>query len=611
MFLKTWQAAAAAAPFVLAAPAFAATPAFNDTVTTRMVPQTEALLVKLISEKRDLVIDGQRVFDASKDSGGDKFLSGKIANGMAWLIVTTPRNDPRFGQYMQGFRELSRLTIHDKVETWGIYYYISALKQLKDAGLLEQCVDSETLEKLKTKLDWRSFVRPDLSLIDLPNNYYGVAFSIAGLRQQLGWEDATGKDALVTKVLGHYRTFSESGFADETEGDGRFDRYSVLLIAEIAHHHIKLGMTPPQQVRDWLRGSAKLVLARLNAQGDGFEYGRSIGAYGDTSLVEVLAIAAKMGVLTPEEMDAAYTYSSVSADKYMRFWVDADTGSVNLWDKGRRTDAYRGKHRILGENLSLAQQYFYTNALWNELGYKDRPPTTDLKAWRRAQPELTTTWFARGDYDRALITRRDGDRMFGLALINGGQSQHMNSPYFPVPFSPGLVAAVADSGLPQLVPHVTLRDGTKLAPLAYFRNVKVTGKTVAWHQTESDRLGQSKPQPDARLKVKTAYRFAAKAITRTDILTPAQTLDVQSIDMEFASFSTGTLKRKGKAWVVTYGPGAARTFAVSGFSTCELKAVNDRAYQTPEGAFASTLKCTIAAKPLSAPLTVSWTLTYD
>ena len=588
----------------------------NRTVQMRLMPQTEALLVKLMTEKRDLVIDGQRVFAGSSDPGGDKFLGGKIADGMAYLILATPRDDPRFARYVSGFRELSRLTLDDRLDTWGIYYYMAALDQLQQAGLLEQCVDADTLAALKVKLDWRTFVRPDLSLINLPNNYYGVAFAISGMRHKLGWEDDTGMNALVAKVLGHYRTFSESGFADETEGDGRFDRYSVLLIGEIAHHYVEIGLQPPPEVRAWLRGSAQLALNRLNAQGDGFEYGRSIGAYGDTALVELVTIAAYLDVLTPQEKEAAYAYASVAADKYVHFWVDADTGSVNLWDKGRRTDAYRGKHRILGENLSLAQQYEYTNALWNEMGYADRTPSADLVAWRRARPELTTTWFARGIYDRALVTRRDGDRLIGLPMINGGDGQHMNSPYYPIPFSPGLVAGVADSSLPQLLPQVTLSDGVKLAPLAYFKQIEVTtdqGVTsVTYHQDETDRLGQPKPQPDARLKARTTYRFMAHTITRTDVLTPTQALDAASIDIEFASYSPGLqLTHDGTNWTATYAEGAARRFTVSGFANCTLDAVQDPAYQTPSGPFVSRVKCSTGKMTLASPVTLSWRLDYE
>ena len=85
-----------------------------------------------------------------------------------------------------------------------------------------------TLAKLRAKLDWRRFVRPDLTLIDLPNNYYGVAFSIARLRYLLGWEDAAASEQLLARTLDHYRNYSgDYGFADETEGKGRFDRYSA------------------------------------------------------------------------------------------------------------------------------------------------------------------------------------------------------------------------------------------------------------------------------------------------------------------------------------------------------------------------------------------------
>ncbi|MBL7537610.1 hypothetical protein INQ15_24815, partial [Escherichia coli] len=73
----------------------------------------------------------------------------------------------------------------------------------------------------------------------LPNNYYGVAFSVARLRYLLGWEDEVGSKALLERMIAHYRIYSgKYGFADETDGHGRFDRYSVLLIGEIAQRFI-------------------------------------------------------------------------------------------------------------------------------------------------------------------------------------------------------------------------------------------------------------------------------------------------------------------------------------------------------------------------------------
>jgi hypothetical protein len=57
----------------------------NRTVETRLLPQMAVLLDKLMVEKRDMTLDGVKVFEAD-----DKFLPGKVAIGLAYLIVDTP-----------------------------------------------------------------------------------------------------------------------------------------------------------------------------------------------------------------------------------------------------------------------------------------------------------------------------------------------------------------------------------------------------------------------------------------------------------------------------------------------------------------------------------------
>ena len=65
------------------------------------------------------------------------------------------------------------------------------------------------------------------------------------------------------------------------------------------------------------------MLERVNGEGHGFEYGRSIGPYGETSIVEVLTAAAAMGILNDDEMALAYGYASRAAEHYVNFWIDA------------------------------------------------------------------------------------------------------------------------------------------------------------------------------------------------------------------------------------------------------------------------------------------------
>ena len=578
-------------------------PAMNATVEGRIAPQMDALLVRLMTEGRDMTLDGVRVFDAR-----DKFLPGKIAVGLAHAILEAPEGDPRRERFVEGFRRLSELTLEDDNDTWGIYYYVSALHQLDEAGLLDEAVSSASLARLRQRLDWRTFVRQDdLTLIDLPNNYYGVAFSVARLRHLLGWEDASASEALLARTLDHFREYSgEYGFADETDGQGRFDRYSVLLIGEIAQRFIETGVQPPQEVREWLRRSVDVLLPRFNPHGEGFEYGRSIGAYGETAFLEVLTAAAALDLLTDEEERMAYAFSSRVAARYADFWLDSGTGSVNLWDHGRKTDAYRGKHRILGENLSLSHQLFYTNAIWNRLGWKDRAPDPGFVAWLETLPRSTTTWFSRGDMDRLVVTYRDGDRVIGLPLINGGPTQHMHTPYFPVPYSPGVLVGAPDETYPHLVPRVTLSDGTVLQPLAWFQNVnvEVVGDTtrVTYSLPAMDRMGEAAPVRDDRVTATTTYVLAPGRITRHDEITAAPGVEIGRIDLEFATFSSGgSMSPAGFAF---------EAGAVSGFEaealTCEARRADAETYRTPVGAFATVIAC--EAGPQGRSWTGGWSI---
>jgi hypothetical protein len=93
----------------------------NRTVETRLLPQMAVLLDKLMVEKRDMTLDGVKVFDAD-----DKFLPGKVAIGLAYLLIDTPRDDPKFATYLAGYRQIADMTVDDTNNTWGIYYYCQA-----------------------------------------------------------------------------------------------------------------------------------------------------------------------------------------------------------------------------------------------------------------------------------------------------------------------------------------------------------------------------------------------------------------------------------------------------------------------------------------------------
>ena len=245
------------------------------------------------------------------------------------------------------------------------------------------------------------------------------------------------------------------------------------------------------------------------------------------------------------------------------------------------------------------------------MGFKNKAPDAGYAAWLDTLPKRRVTWFARGEHNRLVVTLRDGGRVIGLPIINGGKGQHENTPYYPIPFSPGLLAGVADGEFPQLLPRVTMADGSRLAPLAYARNVKVIEKgrrtIVTYEQAVLDKLGADAPIADDRLSVKTTYVLEPGKISRTDVFTPEGAQDIRAVDLSFASFSAAPSTKGG---VTTYGRGEVRGFRATGLG-CKSRPLRDEeAYRTPTGAFESLVECAGGARTLSEPLTVSWSLTY-
>ena len=127
----------------------------HQIVQQQLYPQLEYLFDKMVAEKEHVTIDGVEALKSN-----DKFLQGKIASGLAHVLLNMRKDDPRLPERLRQFREITDMTAGMDNHTWGIYYYLEALYQLKQAGLLEQAVSPATLARLKTTLDWHTFVTP-------------------------------------------------------------------------------------------------------------------------------------------------------------------------------------------------------------------------------------------------------------------------------------------------------------------------------------------------------------------------------------------------------------------------------------------------------------------
>lgn len=568
-----------------------------------------------------------------------QFVGGKVINEACYTALEFIRTE----ESLQDLGEIIRMVAGMEMETWGILNGITGLYRLKVNGLLEKVVDRETLEILKKSMDWRTFVDVEnhYALIHKPTNYYGVAFGIARYRELLGWEAEGHSTQLLNRLIEHIHRYSgELCFMDETPGDGRFDRYSILVPSELTALLLGTGWEVPKKIRTMLTKSAHIFLQLANEEGTGFAYGRSIGAYGDTAALEVFAAAAELdGVLTREELEIAYGYSMKLMKNMVDFWYDRDMDSVNMWENGRRTDSYRNKNRILGENLSLCMQVINSYEHWKSAGYEDHEICSDYAERLAGLDRYVYVPFADGEYKRGMAIVRDQKQIWSLPLINGGQKYYDKDAYMPVPFQNDVLQGVPECNHGQLVPQLIMESGAVYMPLAYTKEITheiaeeymaitceysslcrmgngvfISGESSVDNSTVDNSrpdgtAGKDIPQPVDGFCDRVRYVFAQNRIRREDIITISSQEKIREVRLVLLTYSEDPrAERDG----VLFGRGTITGMSAEGYDSCTVKAaVNDGSYDTPRGRLQHEVVWSRKVAQECGELRLAWTIQYE
>lgn len=544
-------------------------------------PFMKELFWRIAEGKDALVMDGVWVYNEKA-----QFVGGKAIN-LCSYVVTELLEEKEKEEGIHALREIIPMCAELPMQTWGIFNAVKGLWRMEQKGICGEVIPQELWERLKVTLDWRTFVDCEnhLALKGYPTNYYGVAFGIARYRELLGWEEEGYSEKLLNRLMEHIELYSGAyEFMDETPGFGRFDRYSILVPAEIANTVLDTGMELPEKIVRMLRKSAAICLFMANRDGYGFSYGRSTGAYGDTGVLEVLTAAARVKtILDPGEEALAYAYCTAIIRRFGAFWIDPEMQSVNMWEKGRKTDSYRNKNRILSENLSLCMQMLEAEE-WE----KPESGEEAEAVWeKREREDISGMYFpfARGEYERGLAVVRDKRHIWSLPFISGGKEYYEKSPYLPIPYSQFTVTGVPGEAYAYLVPQLILEDGTKAMPIVYFKEIQWKQEEgqviVSCHQDALCAVGEEEMRPLDGISCDTVYRFSHGQAERTDTFRISKDHAVSEIRMDVLTFSEEPAETDGG-----YGFGCGRVEEISqtGYDRKQIRAAEDtEACRTPEG----------------------------
>jgi len=309
---------------------------------------------------------------------------------------------------------------------------------------------------------WRSLLNPERfydpktnRVIDLAENYLGVAARIASIGYELG---ISNDRAFLDKLLDRAAVqFTEGNlYADDAPPTGRFDRYSneyaryIWEAAETAGRKDLLD-----KVRPSLMAQMRLWWDVVSEDGYGYSWGRSQGVVSYLDTPEIAGFLASHPEFRPAPLaDIAALY--YQAWNYLLHDYRSDAHLLSIFAFGRGNYGYISRDREWQQTTGffgkLANSHTsIMNALEKE-GIATFPVAPSLR-------EVARFEFFRKSPERSagVWVVRQGALRFALPITTG--TKPGMSDYLPAPHGlPGFAAPV-EQIYPVMTPYVELADG--------------------------------------------------------------------------------------------------------------------------------------------------------
>jgi hypothetical protein len=377
-------------------------------------------------------------------------------------------------------------------------------------------------------------------VINLPENYLGVASRVATLAFQMGViTDRAFVDSLLDRAA---EPFSKGAlYADDAGTAGRFDRYSneyaryVYEAAETVNRQDLLTALQPT-----LKAQMALWWDLVSPDGYGYPWGRSLGVVSYLDTLEIVAFVARHPDLRPAPLpDLAAEYRL--AWIWLRDNYAADRHELMVFAPGRGNYAYITKEREWQQTVG-----FFGKALMAEDTLMSALSAEKIASFPE-QPHLPAVarfeFFRKGDRPAGVWLVRQGTLRFALPITTG--TKPAVADYLPAPHGlPGFAAPVeqtvsAGASFFEMPDGQTLAatDGAdKIAPGAdgrslratYRRFVAVGGKTGAWIEPGYE--------------VSTSWRLkidgSGSSLIRTETLTSNRDVTIRRLSFILSSTAT-------------------------------------------------------------------------
>lgn len=380
---------------------------------------------------------------------------------------------------------------------------------------------------------WRSLLNPERfydpvnnKVINLPENYLGVASRIASIGYELGIStDRVFLDKLLDRAAIQFT--SGKLFADDAPPTGRYDRYSneyARYVYEAAE------MAGRKDILDKLRPSLKIQMQLwwdlVSIDGYGYSWGRSQGIVSYLDTPEIVGFLASHKEFRPTRLEelAALYYQSWN---YLLHDYRNDSHLLSVFAFGRGNYSYITREREWQQTTGFFGKLANSHtAIINVL---DREGVTSFPAVPTL-PQVARFEFFRKDTDRVagVWLVRQGNLRFVLPITTG--TKPGISDYLPAPHGLSGFAAAVEQTYPAMVPYIELADGRTVVASDGADAIEPAGGgqglRVRWSRWA---VVGSKPGElvDIGLTSEVAWRIQNSSLIREETLSAKQPLTIR------------------------------------------------------------------------------------
>jgi hypothetical protein len=389
-----------------------------------------------------------------------------------------------------------------------------------------QGLNEEQRAQWRQFLDVSAFYDPKTrQVINLPENYLGVAARIASVSYQLGLlKDRALVDGVITRAA---RPFTNGGiYSDDAPPTGRFDRYSneyarfVWEAAEAGERKDILDAVRPslkEQMRLWW----DLVLP----DGYGYAWGRSMGVVSYMDTMEIVGFLAAHPEFRPaplEQLASAY----YQAWRWLRNDYNDKSHVLSVFAFGRGNYAYITREREWQQTVNFFGKSALAHARFMEALNREKITAFPAEITR---PDVARfVFFRKGERPAGVWLVRQGPMYFTLPITTGTKPGVAD--YLPAPHGlPGFANPV-EQVYPSLVPFLELADGRvivatdgadEIEPAADGKSLRVVWRRWALVGSKAGQL------VDPHITSEVVWRIEGSTLSRDETLKSAEAVSVR------------------------------------------------------------------------------------